>query len=382
MPPPERWDIFCTVVDNFGDIGVAWRLARQLVAEHGLQVRLWVDDLASFQRLAPEVDPGRPAQSCRGVEVRHWAELFPETEPAEVVIEAFACRLPERYLAAMAAKTPAPLWLNLEYLSAEDWVKGCHGLASPHPSLPLTRYFFFPGVTAGTGGLLMERGLAERRRAFQQDPGARAAFWQSLGLPAPGPGEPQISLFCYENEAVPGLLRAWSLAPSPIRCLVPEGRVIPAVAAFFGRGSAAPGDCLRAGSLTIRVLPFVEQDRYDRLLWACDCNFVRGEDSFVRAQWAAKPLVWHIYPQEDGAHWKKLDAFLDIYCAGLPGETAAAMRALWTAWNRGQGAGAAWGDFWRQRAELEAHARSWADQLPQGGDLASNLVHFCQDRLK
>ena len=26
------WDIFCSVVDNFGDIGVTWRLARQLVA--------------------------------------------------------------------------------------------------------------------------------------------------------------------------------------------------------------------------------------------------------------------------------------------------------------------------------------------------------------
>ncbi|WP_187492385.1 elongation factor P maturation arginine rhamnosyltransferase EarP, partial [Pantoea agglomerans] len=22
------WDIFCTVVDNYGDIGVTWRLAR------------------------------------------------------------------------------------------------------------------------------------------------------------------------------------------------------------------------------------------------------------------------------------------------------------------------------------------------------------------
>ena len=49
--PSLSWDIFCTVVDNYGDIGVCWRLARQLAAEHGFAVRLWVDDLASFARL-------------------------------------------------------------------------------------------------------------------------------------------------------------------------------------------------------------------------------------------------------------------------------------------------------------------------------------------
>lgn len=40
-------------------------------------------------------------------------------------------------------------------------------------------------------------------------------------------------------------------------------------------------------------------------------NLVRGEDSLVRALWAGKPLVWHIYPQDDDAHVAKLSAFLD-----------------------------------------------------------------------
>ncbi|MBY0444112.1 MAG: elongation factor P maturation arginine rhamnosyltransferase EarP, partial [Burkholderiales bacterium] len=38
-----RWDIFCRVIDNYGDIGVCWRLARQLSFEHGFAVRLMVD---------------------------------------------------------------------------------------------------------------------------------------------------------------------------------------------------------------------------------------------------------------------------------------------------------------------------------------------------
>ena len=122
------WDIFCTVVDNFGDIGVSFRLARQLAAEHEVAVRLWVDDLASLQQLCPELDPEQEVQFQHGVEVRHWAQNFPDVLPGDVVIEAFACDLPENYLAAMAARTVKPIWINLEYLSAETWVQGCHGL--------------------------------------------------------------------------------------------------------------------------------------------------------------------------------------------------------------------------------------------------------------
>lgn len=379
MPATRTWDIFCTVVDNYGDIGVAFRLARQLAAEHGCQVRLWVDDLATFQRISPEIDPHLLAQPCRGVEVRRWADPFPEVEVADVVVEAFACELPASYVAAMAARQPKPVWVNLEYLSAEDWVRGSHGLASPHPRLPLVRHFFFPGFVPGTGGLLRERGLAARRRAFQQEPLASAAFWQSLGLPAPRPEELRVSLFCYENNAIPDLLAAWAGGEAAVHCLVPEGRVVAQASAFFGQAPARAGDVFRKGSLTLRVLPFLEQDQYDRLLWACDCNFVRGEDSFVRAQWAARPLVWHIYPQEGGAHWKKLSAFLGLYCAGMSPGAAAGLAAFWEAWNRGEGAGAAWTDFWRQRALLEGYARRWAEQLEKIDDLAANLLHFCKE---
>ena len=85
------WDIFCCVVDNYGDIGVTWRLARQLAGEHGQAVRLWVDDLNAFARLCPEADPALPNQRQAGVEVRHWPAQWEDTPAADVVIEAFAC---------------------------------------------------------------------------------------------------------------------------------------------------------------------------------------------------------------------------------------------------------------------------------------------------
>lgn len=381
MSPSRRWDVFCAVLDNYGDIGVSWRFARQLAAEHGLQVRLWVDDLASLQKLCPEINPGRAAQIARGVEVRQWCSPFSPVEPADVVIEAFGCDLPPNYIAAMADMPQKPVWVNLEYLSAESWVDGCHGLTSPHPRLPLVKYFFFPGFGPGTGGLLAERGLARRRRAFQENPEEVGKFWQSIGLPPPRAQECRVSLFGYENAAVPELLAAWAAAKQPMTCLVPEGRMVAGVASLFGRHDMAVGESARRGSLTVRVLPFMEQERYDDFLWACDCNFVRGEDSFVRAQWAARPFVWHIYPQDEGAHWVKLEAFLDRYCSTLPADAAAGLRGFWAAWNRGEGAGAAWEGFWRHRQVLERHALSWADDLMDQGNLTANLVHFCREKI-
>ena len=328
----NRCDIFCTVVDNYGDIGVCWRLARQLANEQGLTVRLWVDDLDSFGKLCRDILPGLAIQRSHGVEIRHWGIPFSEVTPAQLVIEAFACELPERYVQTMAGQTHKPVWLNLEYLSAEDWVVGCHGLPSPHPRLPLIKYFFFPGFTRDTGGLLLERDLLVRRDAFLADSTAQESYWKTLCVPERTKDEVRVSLFSYENPLAQALLNVWVAGEQPLTCLIPEGRILPQIADFFGRRLQA-GDVVQQGSLRVHVLPFVEQEAYDKLLWACDINFVRGEDSCVRAQWAGKPFVWHIYPQHDGIHMKKLHALLDLYCAGLEKESAHALSGLWEAWN-------------------------------------------------
>ena len=380
----RSWDIFCNVVDNYGDIGVSWRLARQLAAEHGLRVRLWVDDLASLIKLCPDVAAGRDRQFARGVEVRWWREPFPAIEPGDVVIEAFACNPPASFVAAMAARQPRPAWINLEYLSAEDWVRGCHGLPSPHPSLPLVKHFYFPGFVEGTGGLLAERDLVQTRARFQASVQEQARFWEELGVPVPVAGELQVSLFCYPHAGIAGLLRAWAGGGSPVRCMVPEGIATSALAEFFAAASLAPGAALCKGRLQVRVFPFLEQDRYDRLLWACDLNLVRGEDSFVRAQWAARPLLWHIYPQQESAHWPKLQAFLDLYCQGMRPEMAAPVAAMWQAWNQGEAARveSAWPGFWAHWPELQSHARRWAGGLASTGNLANGLAQFSENLLK
>jgi uncharacterized repeat protein (TIGR03837 family) len=282
-----------------------------------------------------------------------WPDPWHAAETADVVIEAFACEPPATYVEGMSTRRRPPVWINLEYLSAESWVAGCHGMGSPHPRLPLVKHFYFPGFEPGTGGLLREPDYDARRKAFDE-----AAFRAEFGLPPGSPDELTISLFSYPNPALPALMRDWAASNYPILLLVP------------GSTEAAR----KTGKLSVQPLPFLPQRRYDELLWACDLNFVRGEDSFVRAQWAAKPFVWQIYPQAADAHRAKLDAFLARHPAG------ARLRAFWLAWN---GVGSAdWGAFAAELPGLHPPAEEWAKKLAAAPDLAGRLVQFSLERLK
>ena len=303
MHQGQLWDIFCTVIDNHGDLGVCWRLARQL-RDAGEQVRLWVDDASALAWMAPELAQG-PAP---GIEVRAWAQAcdartLATLAPAAVWIEAFGCELPEAFVAhGVATRAQPPLWINLEYLSAEDWVPRMHGLPSPvmgGPAKGWTKRFVYPGFTPDTGGLLREGDLSARQQAFD-----RPAWRAQRGPDRPlNPDHEQrwISLFCYEPAGLPQLLAQLAGSPGDL-LLVTPGRPLAAVQQAL-KGLAQPPHW--------RALPYCAQDEFDALLWACDLNFVRGEDSLVRALWAGQPFVWHIYPQDDHAHHAKLEAFLD-----------------------------------------------------------------------
>lgn len=398
--PPFDWDIFCCVVDNFGDIGVTWRLARQLKQEGALpaqesevQVRLWVDDLASFARICPGLDPALESQWVDGIHIQHWHDTLPaDTIPARVVIEAFACELPAPFVAQMASQPSPPCWLNLEYLSAESWVEDCHGLASPQRlesqslgSLSLNKYFFFPGFTARTGGLLCERGLIVERERWQQDEAGLNAYWASLGLPPKQEHELRVSLFTYESAALTSLVESWCQSAPPVTLLLPLGRSLNDVLTGAGLADAIPtaqaGDLLRVGNLAIKLLPMTDQAGYDRLLWSCDLNLVRGEDSFVRAQWAARPFLWHIYPQEEQAHMVKLDGFLDHYLAQLPTATGQWLRGFSHALNQGENIREWWAQWPDHAAIWQQHGRHWSHKLLQDGDLVTRLVKFLESRI-
>ena len=322
--PALQWDVFCRVIDNFGDIGVCWRLVAQLAAL-GHRVRVWVDDASALEWMAPA--------GCPGVELRPWGSPPPaphERRP-DVMVEAFGCEIDPEFIAysarpsgAAAENSPQPVWINLEYLSAERYVERNHRLPSPilsGPATGWTRWFFYPGFTPATGGLLREPDLMARRERFDRL-AWRAAHRAAFGLghgdrngedEGDGdPGQRWVSLFCYEPPALADLLRQCETQPTQL--LVTPGRPAAAVRAALAEitGQISPQRLSdKREQLFISYLPHRPQPAFDEMLWACDFNAVRGEDSLVRALWAGQAFVWHIYPQHDNAHHDKLWAFLD-----------------------------------------------------------------------
>ena len=350
-------DLFCQIVDNYGDIGICWRLARQLGAEHGCHVRLIVDDLGAFRVIAPEIDPSLARQSLLGVEVVAWRDSDTLT-PHAVVIEAFACNPPPSYVEAMATRSPRPFWINLEYLSAEAWVDQIHGMPSQHQRLPLTKYFFCPGFTEASGGLIRER-QSVAGATCRNPPDAQSRDTSLLHIRVAPLNVLRIFAFAYPQAPVHALSQAFATAGV-------------ATTVTFGAALARSAPHWQAAAP-------VPQTRFDALLAQFDFLIVRGEDSFVRAQWAAKPFLWHIYPTDDGAHLIKLDAWLDRYCAGLDANASAAYRAASRAFNTAAGGttqSASYELLVQNVSELAAHALRWRDTLMRQTDLATRLLTF------
>jgi len=397
-------DVFCRVVDNFGDIGVTWRLVRQLQREHNWSIRLWVDDLKSFQRLEARVHLHALQQVIEHIEIIHWGDPALDLIPYPIVLCSFSCDLPATYIAQIH-KRPA-LWVNLEYLSAETWVEGCHGL----PSLRgdgLSSYFFFPGFNANTGGLLRERELLTHRDSWQKNFDSQHRMLERLGVSAAAltawrlqstvsshqseidskrQSEVQdislppsvhsqaariLTLFCYPRAPAAQLLDALCADSRATVVLIPQG-----VAPDLTTGRLGPSK-----QVYIERIPFVSQPEYDQLLWMADLNFVRGEDSVVRGLWAGRPLVWQIYPQTEGTHLIKLEAWLEM--SGLAQEVKTLLRS-WNADASGttdltlQVSHALSHDAY---AQWSSHTLALSHTLAQKVDFAQALHDFCVSKI-
>lgn len=371
------WDIFCRVIDNFGDIGVCWRLSADLCAR-GHQVRLWIDDASALNWMAP---------LPRAVEVLDWqqAERSPPP-PGDVVVEAFGCHLPETFVAGMQRAQP-PTWINLEYLSAEDYVERSHRLQSPvwnGAGAGLKKWFFYPGFTQRTGGLLREPGLLARRDAFQQDAQARVNWLRNLGVSGPAllsdsnQGHRLVSVFCYDSAP----LATWL---NQLAQVAPLGDhkgttllLTPGPATRLARQWASErGGC--PDHLLLHELPHLSQVEFDYLLWSCDLNLVRGEDSAVRALWAGRPHIWQIYEQDDGVHADKLKAFMQQWMANWRPELTQKVASAWRTWNLLSSDSAPLSDLWSmahsQSGWLKACQES-GQKLARQGDLTTQLLEF------
>ena len=369
--------LFCTVIDNFGDIGVSWRLAQELRQRLGWQVHLWLDNLAALQAIAPDAPAALPC-AHQGIRLHAWQEARHadlDNAPApDLLVETFACALPPNVHAIIQAHRP--VWLNWEYLSAEDWAIRTHAM----PSLQANgceKYFWQMGFVPESGGLLREADYVEQMDAFKQrqpenTPSLKTAalhIWQKWAA-ALAEQEREIVLHC-AGKPLQTSLSAWGNVSGSLKT--------------ENSNDAPPTRTL--GSLKIINQDFVPQARFDRALWAADVLIVRGEDSFVRAQLAGKPFFWHIYPQAEAAHLDKLAAFWHTHHRHAA-PTAAVQHAHQALSNELNGAADLthpqrrqhWHTLLAHFADWQRSAHAWQQYLLTQSDAVSRLHDWLQTR--
>ena len=385
-----RWDIFCQIVDNYGDAGVCWRLARALSRLSSSSVntvntvssadcddsriRLFCDDLNVLNVIAhgDAVTHG----ASLGIEVLPWSAAESAAVLAsvgDVVIEAFACNLPKPYIEAMVQKTSKrastkpPIWINLEYLTAEPWADEMHLIPSPQNN-GLNKHFYFPGFTPKTGGVLLgdwdevSFGGVVSGRVKSTPPSL------SLVLQSCRPASKKISVFNYKHAP----LDAW--LNSVNQAALAHGDKVDVFLCADQNVSNTTQSALSLADSAVKLiqLPFIPQEDYDYLLSICDMNLVRGEDSFVRAQWAGKPLIWDIYPQSDLAHEIKLEAFLERYFEGASPELKALGESAMK-WDPAI-------NWWPHLSAWTSHSEVWRQKLMGLGHLEGKILDFVKSQ--
>lgn len=428
----KRWDIFCRIVDNFGDIGVCWRLSQQLAHEHHLQIRLFIDDLVTASKIIQGLSHDQTSQIINNIEICSWPDFDIEThtdivlentvlentvlaneELPNVVLETFCCELPSVYIQKMC--TQQTIWINLEYLSAEAWVSDFHAKPSRHPTLLITKYFFFPGFRPDTGGLIREADLITKRDAFMNSISLQNEFWLNLQTSKPDPKKTalknntrinsiKISLFCYPQAPINNLLLALAESDQAIDLYLPIDENLTAFNDVLADFKLNINENATYGNLTIHVIPFLAQADYDSLLWACDLNFVRGEDSWIRAIWASKPFIWQPYIQSDDTHIKKITAFLEIYTHSTEKESTEISSTIYQAnlaWSQSSATNnltktalkitaslkktivqEPWSSLINNLSEFHYYAEKRSNALINQPDLATKLVIFSENLAK
>ncbi|AFZ83189.1 elongation factor P maturation arginine rhamnosyltransferase EarP [Candidatus Kinetoplastidibacterium crithidiae] len=364
-------DIFCKIIDNYGDIGFSWRLANDLANNYDCIVRLIVDNLTTFSSINSKINSNSNYQIIDNIQILNWnSDDVLKIKPAELIIETFNCNIPDEYIQKITENISC--WLNIEYLTAEPWIENCHLLPSKI-SKNSNKFFFFPGFNNKTGGLILEPNLIKERNIFQKSLASQLFFLKTLGIDA-NLLEKRSSkffcyMFCYNTTPIVDIIKGFEKLNKEIVVLANLGNPILKFAKYYNNKK-----------VKIIEIPFIDQNDFDKLLWCMDINFVRGEDSFIRAIWSGRPMIWNIYQQEDNAHINKLDCWVDVY------NPPSYVKKLIYSWNKNNSnlliksiqesfSGPNW-------IKWQKHAKNWSDNQSQQSSLSYRLLKFCTKYFK
>ncbi|WP_288958746.1 elongation factor P maturation arginine rhamnosyltransferase EarP [uncultured Treponema sp.] len=332
--------ILCRVVDNYGDIGFVYRLARELSSLSSIektQLRLIVSDLKSFNAMAlpPGISTSLAVQNYNGWKVIDWNACaegkceFTE-HPPKIILECFQCGRPEWLdeILFSAQTTQTVQIVNVEYLTAEDWADDFHLLKSGTRSALVKKINFMPGFTKKTGGLVLDKHFVScvHSKTAALECLKKYASKKTVAL-IEDTNLFRVIAFSYErnfeNEACALSEFAKNSGRKVQVLLAPGLGNVP-----FKKAAAA------FKNISVYDLEYLPQLAWDALLTLADFSFIRGEDSFSRACLSGIPFVWHAYPQEEEFQLVKAAAVLKRMEPFFSAGDMSLVKNVWLSYNR------------------------------------------------
>lgn len=363
-----RFEIFCDPIDNYGDVGFCWRLARELVDRFNCSVVFRTRDVDLACKFAQNSEEIKETIFISG-----WDESKnDEKPPADFLLAGFSCALPESTISRIMVKDKKPILINIEYLSAENWVESFHGKPSIDNIEGMKIFFYFPGFTEKTGGLLREKSVfqsGDNNRSREKYFSGKFHFFENSD-------KFTIFIFSYEAPWIKNLLNLWIKSNKPVRLVVIDKKIIKNISCVIGLDFNEQGS-YQFGNLEIVVLPFLSHFDFDVLLNISDFNIVRGEDSLVRALWAMKPFLWDIYKQENDDHLNKLFSFNEILTKKWPHRIAEIYFDLSLRWNTGKFSQKDWVELVKEIDLFKYNIENYVEKLKNQEDMATSLMKFC-----
>lgn len=303
----NRITILCKVIDNFGDIGVVYRLCRSLTdVDSSLKINLVISELETFKKMAGEtfknwnIFDWNDAETC----TKYFSENLPT-----VILQTFQCGLPDWldeiiYRKEFEDSGKLCKILNIEYLTAEKWADDFHCLKGATRSKNVRKYFFMPGFTKKTGGLILDKNFT----SSLSDSHFRKTIIENLAKTVSfSENEFNILVFSYPKdftfffEAINDFSNKCS---KKIHIFVAQGVGLESFKKTENE--------YKNKNFLVSYLPYLKQEVWDAFLCSMDFLFIRGEDSFARATLSGVPFLWNIYQQDEEFHLVKLKAFLNL----------------------------------------------------------------------
>lgn len=368
-------NLICECLDNFGDAGISWRLAKLLNQEWQAGVRLYIDQ-PELVKLWSEQDHARLTAGDLTPEVLDFAALETNPgKPADLVVAMLGSSVPTRLRQTLASGRPP--WIRYEYLTAETWINDVHGLASLKPADGAREWFYYPGFSRTSGGLLREQDLIERLSTFAaSDPAntSRRNQWlDANGLSSPA-RHWRVCLFGYPDQATADFLAALKALEQPLTVIMSQS--------LADGLSITPARWSTDSGKQLLIHRWLDQPGFDLLLSSCELNIVRGEDSWLRAQWAGKPMLWQPYRQADGAHLSKLHAYLERLLDGADPAIHQAVSQLMLSVNGAAEPSLALANWLDHLPAINDWHLNWRERLASQSSLTDRLAQFCMDHLQ